>query len=419
MSSRIVSLVRALALILSLELPIILAFAWMTGDYSIPRFNVWPISEWLINYQAGFVRRGLAGEFLLQVFGQDGLIKPLYVLMFASYIAYIVSFLLVYWRSGIRNGNVLLVSILIQGGIFHMGMSADFYTRKENLFLIFFAIQCLLYFQIRLAPVSRQQFWIYCYLVALFIVSPVLVLIHEAYLFMAYPISALLLWVLALERPNLRYLRLASIFLFAEVLFTFLVCSRFHGDVFMAQAIWDSLSFGDRLLLSPSAPYSVFGAISSLGWGLDQHLTTIYGVFSSGGIFIWLFFGLGNVLVLIYIYSVVRPVVVDGLPSQYLRWILLGGLALTPMFLLASDWGRWLASMSSQLILLMFVLRRADLSYKPEDFPLLLALDRRLVLAGGVTLLAFCVIYGLAFQMPECCAYYTDIFPSYRVYFGL
>jgi hypothetical protein len=418
MSSRIVSLLRALAILLSLELPIILAFAWMTGDYSMPRFNVWPISEWLINYQAGFVRRGLAGEFLLQVFGQDGLIKPLYVLMFGSYIAYIVSFLLVYWRSGIRNGNVLLVAILIQGGIFHMGMSADFYTRKENLFLIFFAIQCLLYFQIRLAPVPRQPFWIYCYLAALFIASPVLVLIHEAYLFMAYPISALLLWVLAVERPNLRYLRLASILLFAEVLFTFLVCSHFHGDVFMAQTIWDSLPFGDRLLLSPSAPYSVFGAISSLGWGLDQHLTTIYGVFSTGGIFVWAFFGLGNALVLIYIYSAIRPVAANGAPSQYLRWILLGALVLTPMFLLASDWGRWLASMGNQLILLMFVLQRADLSRKPEVSPAILAVDRRLVLAGGLVSLVFCVIYSLVFQMPECCAYYTDIFPPYLAHIG-
>ncbi len=230
MSKRRVSLPLIFAIAISLELPLILAFAWMTGDYSTHRFDVRPISEWLINYQAGFVRRGLAGEILLQFFGSNGVVRPLYVIMFCSYILYVILFLLVYWRSGVANSKALLVAIFIQGGIFHMGMSADFYTRKENLFLIFFAAQCLMYFQIRLTSAAKKKSWIGIYLLSLFLVSPVLVLTHDAYFFMTYPISALLLWVLVLEHPEFRCLRVASVLLFFEVLLTFLLCTHFHGD---------------------------------------------------------------------------------------------------------------------------------------------------------------------------------------------
>ena len=418
MNSRSLSILRFIALALCIEIPLILSYFWMTGDFSVPRFNVWPISEWLINYQAGFIRRGLLGEILLRIYSPSGLIRPLYIAMFFSYVIYTATFILVYLKSGIRNGNVLLVAILIQGGIFHMGMTSDFYTRKENIFLIFFAIQCLLYLQIKSAPISLQKYWLAIYLASLFIVTPSLVLVHEAYIFLSFPISALLLWILALERPQDRYLRLAVGLLFCETLIMFLICSVFHGDIAMSQLIWDSLPLTDRLQLSPAAPYSTFGAIGSLGWGFNQHLSTLYGVVSSGGIFIWIFFAFGNALVLSYIYIAIDPPKINGSPSQYLHWICIGFLVLTPMFLVGSDWGRWIASISNQLILLMFVLRQSDLFFKPDmnPLPIQLSLFKRFI--SRTFLFWLCVAYGLIFQMPECCADLRTVFAPYMTYFS-
>jgi len=413
MNSRGLSILRFIALALCIEIPLILSYFWMTGDFSVPRFNVWPISEWLINYQAGFIRRGLLGEMLLRVYGPSGLIRPLYIAMFFSYVVYTATFILVYLKSGIRNGNVLLVSILIQGGIFHMGMTSDFYTRKENIFLIFFAIQCLLYLKIKSAPISLQKYWLGIYLAALFIVTPSLVLVHEAYIFLSFPISALLLWILALERPQDRYLRLAVGLLFCETLIAFSICSVFHGDIAMSQLIWDSLPLTDRLQLSPAAPYSTFGAIGSLGWGLNQHLSTLYGVVSSGGIFIWIFFAFGNAMVLTYIYIAIDPPKINGFPSQYLRWILIGFLVLIPMFLVGSDWGRWIASISNQLILLMFTLHQSDLFFKPDMNPMPIRFSLFGRLRSRAFLFWLCVAYGLIFQMPECCADPRTIFAPY------
>ena len=419
MSKRGISLLCFIAIVISLELPLILSFVWMTGDFSVHPFNAWPITEWLINYQAGFIRRGLPGELLLKFFGHDSVLRALYFGMFVSFALYVALFLLVYWRSGIRNGRVLLVAILIQGGIFHMGLSADFYTRKENLFIIFFAIQCLLYMQIQYAAKAHQKYWIFLYAFLLIAVSPVFVLIHEAYIFLSFPISALLLWVLMLEYPHLRYLRLVFAVLCFEVIFTFIICSYFHGDVLMSQVIWDSLPFSDRLLLSPAAPYSAFGAIGSLGWSLAQHLTTLYGVFSSGGIVVWIFFGVGNLFVLTYIFSALQSEISGGKQTQFFRWIFIALLVLIPMFVIACDWGRWIASISNQLILLMFAFWSSGLSRKPETSSFWASLGGRLSLGGGTAIFVACILYELVFKMPECCAYYSDIFMPIAAYWGL
>jgi hypothetical protein len=414
------SLLRFVALAICIELPLVMAYAWMSGDFATPRFNVWPISEWLINYQAGFVRRGFVGELLLLGAVNGSLIKSLYILTFCLYATYVVLFLGVYWKASVRNPNVLLLAVLIQGGIFNMGMSADFYTRKEIIFLIFFAIQCLLYLQYQTSRDSRREAWLALYLVVVLTFSPVMVLIHEAYLFMGFPISALLLWLASDNQPQLKTPKICLAVLSLELVLIFMICSVFHGDFGVSQKIWDSLPFVDRQLLAPSAPYSVFGAIGSLGWGLGQHLTTIYGVLSSGGVFVWIFFAFGNALTISYIALSIG----SGFESRFARsryWGLIGraALVLSPMFLVASDWGRWIAVISNQLILLMFVLRVPLVNQKPlgnAAEPSAWCPNLRVL---GPILFFSALAFSLFFRMPECCAYYADIFPPFGKYFDL
>ena len=126
------------------EFSILVAGYWMLGDFDIHRFNVWPISEWMINYQAGFVRRGLIGEVLHQLNMAGGVIPILYPLVFIFYCAYIAIFIFNFIISKIRSSSILTLSLLIPGGIFHMALGPYFYTRKEILFLIHFGLLCLL-----------------------------------------------------------------------------------------------------------------------------------------------------------------------------------------------------------------------------------------------------------------------------------
>jgi hypothetical protein len=48
----------------------------------------WNITEWLINYQGGFVRRGLPGEMLYQISHHFG-ITPYYIIVFVCLLLYV------------------------------------------------------------------------------------------------------------------------------------------------------------------------------------------------------------------------------------------------------------------------------------------------------------------------------------------
>jgi hypothetical protein len=190
----------------------------------------------------------------------------------------------------------------------------------------------------------------------------------------------------------------------------FISCSIHHGDVVLAQAIWDSLPWVDRVKLSPSAPYSQFAAISSIGWSLSQHLSTIYGVFITGGVYIWIFFILGNVLTLAVIASLIYPISAESRPKRIYGLLVIGLIVSSAMFLIAADWGRWIAFMSNQLLLLMFALSVSTFSKGEEKSKLILNLIKYTQKIAPKYLFYIVLVYGLVFQMPECCVQYPNIF---------
>ena len=151
-----------------------------------------------------------------------------------------------------------------------------------------------------------------------------MVLMHEAYLFMGFPAAFLLLWIVQKENPDLGYLKKALIFLALEVVGLFVLCSMFHGDALQSQAIWDALPFQDRLFLSPTAPYTPLGPIDSVAWSLGQHLATIYGIFSTGGIFVWILFIPANGLALMYVLSRLETAKTSTAYVQFTRLALIG-----------------------------------------------------------------------------------------------
>ena len=406
-----VNYLHFLSIAIIIEIPVILAIVWMMGDYREPRFSIYPVSDWLINYQGGFVRRGLTGEILLTISDPiNGILPNLYRIVLTSYIFYIAIFFAVYLLAKIQNYRVLILALLIQGGIYHMGISADFYTRKENLFLIFFGLLCLLYINAskKVGESKRRRL---LWLVSLPIIfGPILILIHEAYIFMSFPLTALLLWIACKENPSHIYLRL-GFFLYAVIcLLFFITCSIHHGDVVLAQAIWDSLPWIDRVKLSPSAPYSQIAAINSIGWSLGQNLTTIYAVFITGGVYIWLFFILGNTLTLAVIAFQIYPISPESKPKRIYGLLVIGLLVSSGMFLIAADWGRWIAFMSNQLLLFMFALSVSTFSQEEDKSKFPLSILKYSQTIKSKYLFYAVLLYGLVFQMPECCVQYPNFF---------
>lgn len=421
------SYLQTFILIVVVEFSVLLAGFWMLGDYDVKRFNVWPISEWLINYQAGFVRRGLMGEVLRQLNHPDPILPFLNPIILSFYYAYVVIYISIYLQSKIRSWLVLIMGLLIPGGIFHMATGTLFYPRKEILFLIHFGLLCLLYMRIQAAPYFGKSHNIIAFVSIAIIGGVLLTLIHEPYLFMGYPVTALLFFILHKENPNNRYAKWGLYTYLSMMLGIFLLCSYYHGDFVTSQVIWDSYTLSDRVSLAPVAPYTAAFATAGLGWSLAQHFSTIYGVYLTGTWIIWLFFLFANALVLIYMTikiqdAIKRRAYADIVGSQvqtissYLTYVLLAFCISLTMFLIASDYGRWIACASNLTMLFMFSTTNSSYVKKirHEKLICLNNFSERLIkascsIAVPISLLA----YELIFQMPESCIRGDDLLIRY------
>ncbi|QWD89954.1 hypothetical protein [Polynucleobacter sp. MWH-Braz-FAM2G] len=398
---------------------------WLTGSYSGLKFGSWQIAEWLINYQSGFIRRGLIGQLLYSYGDGQNLLYLLYWFTFLCYALYCTIFLAIYFLAKIESPKVLLIALLIPGGILPMGMTMQFFNRKEILFLILFGILCLHYLWLQRASPKWRTFWI-CSMYAFAICGGIsMMLIHEGYLFMGYPLTVLLMWLVYRENSQ-KFLIAAMSFIYIVVIpILFIYCAQHKGDASSAQIIWDSLSLSDRVALSKAAPYTAFGPIASLGWGMTQHLLTIYGVYEAGGWIYWLLFFVGNSLILIYLglnlevviknrYGIVAPV-------WYLRILMLGFVISLAMFVIAADWGRWIAFVSNASILLAFTLTASPSARKPLSVNISANKSVLSKVAFALTssyVLVAILLYAFTLKLPECCVSSNLIWFPYGLIFS-
>ncbi len=399
----------------------------MLGDYEIKRFNVWPISEWLINYQAGFVRRGLFGEILHRLHLLNGVIPLLNKLVLGFFYAYITIFTYVYLRSRVKSTAVFVIALLMPGGIFHMAIGAIFFTRKEILFLIHFGILCVFY--LNLADKNLLSKWIFG--LHAIIGGTFLTLIHEPYMFMAFPITILLMAIAVIENKNSILLKWLIGIYALLIPFVFIICSVHHGDPKIAQTIWDSYALADRLTLAPYAPYTSSFATGGLGWTLMQHLSTIYGVFISGTWVYWIFFILMNGWLLGWIVFQIQNKFEQeksnenkkqNINSSYFIVVMFSYVISLSMLLIASDYGRWIACASNLSLLFAFAIKDSLIFKNRTTFfqrLILILVESKLKINKTSYTFLILLAYVLIFQMPECCIQTPDIFIRYDKFINL
>ncbi len=405
--------------IVIVEFSIILSWVWMMGDFSQIRFGVWPISEWLINYQGGFVRRGLIGEVLYQLFPGQALIPKIYQLTFYLYFIYCMIFIGLYRLSKIRDLPLLVLMLLIPGGIFHMAISSSFYTRKEVLFLILFGLLCLIYLQISRVHLSKKRPWMIVFITVAIIGGALITLCHEAFIFMSFPYIASLFWLLKKEHPQQTWIHRGFLAFIGIMPMIFIVCTMMHGSILISENIWDSLSLQDRMIISPYAPYTVYGAIGGIGWSKLQNLSTLYGVIVSGGWLIWMCFALAQYGVLGYIFARCASSQSRDMKNQNLTLISVPFILSLSIFLVGSDWGRWIASSGNHFLLFIFVLccqNKIPILIKHKihawpkewiNYPIIFR-TRRVFFAM--------IAYELIFKLPECCVQYPYFFVQYPLF---
>ncbi len=296
----------------------------------------WHITEWLINYEGGFVRRGLLGELLLQSHKNLGL-NPYYTIVVLSFFLYL-TLALFFIRSFRRTG----LSLVVLPCAFFMGGPAisNEWVRKDVLLVLLFIGM------VRLALSNS-----YKRVLAVNLLFIVALLVHESIGFWAFPMMIMLLYHGILGRVGSRNKAIAlSLLLLSPAMLTFLMVLYHKGNIEVASAIWESwsaVSFPFQSYHDGIAPPAAIGGIS---WSLEKGVSYTRGLLSNfnDGIYgplAWLFM-LGATFAVTVNVGALKTVSVhqhEHIEDRDLLCSLLSLqlLSITPLFILGIDYGRW------------------------------------------------------------------------------
>lgn len=282
--------------------------------------NGWLTGDWLINFSAGFVRRGLTGEFAgfisklvnIRIDRAASVIKVgFYILLVGG-----IYCLVLFKRSGLIEAVLFLAP---WGLMFHLN-DPQAPGRKEVALLALFSTFALLlnkYSSDSPKPLKRWAFW---YMLFGFVF---IVLIHEGMFFFLH--YFLLFSVLLKDKVKRADIVEFTVPYSVAFVITVVLATAFRGDsVIGGQICVDLVNSG----LSSNVCQ---GAITSLGgFPLDFHV------------------GYAKTYIPAFILSM-TPIFLYGVslpcsrnPTILVRRLLLAMVPTLPLYVVAADWGRWI-----------------------------------------------------------------------------
>tara|TARA_B100001989_G_scaffold153931_1_gene109857 strand:+ start:83 stop:1318 length:1236 start_codon:yes stop_codon:yes gene_type:complete len=212
----------------------------------------WTIGEWLINYQGGFVRRGLLGEVIFLISDYFS-ITPIYII----WIICLSSYLFLIKLSFGMVKNLVSTSFLLSPAIFLSPIIGNFLVRKDILLLLLFVCN------LRIIKANKSNIF-FINLINIFAT-----LIHEGFFIYALPIQFFLKLNKNIFSSNKNLFK--NILLFLPSIIVFLLCFIFKGSDYQASLI--NNSWIDKSFLFPFDDFingNPSGAIDAIGWGFND-----------------------------------------------------------------------------------------------------------------------------------------------------
>ena len=299
------------------------------------------VSDWLINYEGGFVRRGLIGQMLLELEKLH-----LYDVRLAIALMIAVCSVAILWiliRIFKREGwSLLIIPIGLCLGYTFMNI----WGRRDLLTL---TLTFLIFLSYRRAISGSRQWLPWC---AFHILSILQILIHEAAFFYTFPILMLYGFnKLRTEHHSILSSAAKCLLQFLPVLVVMGIVCLFKGDQQIAQTIW--ASWGQVFsAFQPEAVNELGESVEALGWDASEtfgnHFYTSYiGCFhpTYWGIPMTLF----NLLATYFLLTRLNSVKTGIYPQRAMDHAMMSDIALVqfiallPMYtVLSCDWGRTL-----------------------------------------------------------------------------
>jgi hypothetical protein len=107
--------------------------------------SVWQYGDWVINYQGGFVRRGLIGELFFQLYHLTKINLDLIILIFVSLIIIINSYFLIRSLKYIYHSYINVLIFLSPGFFLYSIMNSEIIGRKD--ILMIFVMSFFVFFE--------------------------------------------------------------------------------------------------------------------------------------------------------------------------------------------------------------------------------------------------------------------------------
>jgi hypothetical protein len=300
----------------------------------------WQITEWLINYQGGFVRRGLWGEIFWKL-NQFFWINPYPIIILICLLIYLLLILFF-----IRAFYKRRYSFEILSSVFFLGspIIGDFWVRKDSLISLIF----ILILNLSIRKIKWQYFWINF----LFTIG---ILTHESLGFIGLPMIFLITW-----NQN----SLVSFFKLTPALAVFLICLYFKGSVMTATAIWNSwrlIPFPIPAKSESQLPTAIEGISLTLKEGVSITTETLTG-FNSG-----IYAPLAWLIVFLAIYYLLTK-----LSKNLGKILVFQFLAISPLLVLGADYNRWIFLWVSTALSIFLIVPERFLNHSLPNFITLL-----------------------------------------------
>ena len=303
-------------------------------------YSAWQYVDWLINYQGGFVRRGLIGEFLFQIHKVINIDLDILIFSFVSFLYLMVSFFLIKTIKYLENSQLNTLIFLSPGFFLYPIMNSEVIGRKDILFLLVTAF--FVFFEKRLN--NRNLFVVLILLVFFLSLSHSIFLFYTPYLFFLFFL------IKSVRKVKVTF---TEIIIFLSSLFIIFFLIYFNqGDELIVSKICNSVKN------FVNSDCEIRGQMFWLGNDAKSHISVQYVNFNH-----FLIYLLSIILVYFFIFIKfynskfkINNLNINKLNPTLLLLILF--LLTLPVYYLGSDWGRYIyLSFSGSFFIFIFCIK--------------------------------------------------------------
>ena len=359
------------------------------------------VQDWLINYQAGFVRRGLSGEIFLFLSNLFNVEVKLFYLIFVCAILIYFFYLIYNFIKDVTFNLINTIIIFCPFSILYNLFDSKSTGRKEIIVIVF-----LLFFINFIKKIKYKENSIYLLIFSF----PILMLMHESVLFyLPYFFSVIFIYTNE-ENKNKMFI-LSFVFLLGISILTYILFT-YGATTEQVKIICDSLknSVRDNCYTSGSIVELTRNLDIAYADVIDRNINGIWKGFLKITIISIIIGFLPIIIVSLFLYNQNQNHAFSNIiikKFNYNLFLFLPLLSTLPLYLFTIDWGRWVHT-SYIMTMIVFVLYAKENFILPNStYKNLLGLTNKINYNFRKIISFFIIIiYCAGWYMPFCCNIY-------------